>query len=146
VLLQANAQHAIAILRIRLVRLHVSRQLDAAAEGAAAPIGAVIPVTLLLMLFLFFTGEGEYVSSNRDVDILGIDSWNFRSDGYRLVVLRHVHGRAPAGRHQRPPALVGKEPAEKTVQLGMEILKWSRATPASQVSTVRTPIFSFFMS
>src|SRR3989449_7038721 len=135
-----DLQDPILIGRLRQITLDLTGQGQRADEGAVAQLAPDIVAAPLLMLRLGLALERECIVCHGDVDVLGIDAGQLRSDDDVAVGLKQLHRRLPC--RQRLPARTGGEDVLKQfvhrLAQRREVVKWIPSDHAHGTRLLRT--------
>src|SRR5450759_3631422 len=111
-----DREDAVLVAGLDLLRLHALREGQAALEAAEAPLDAVVPLVVDLLLELALALDGEHVVVDLDLDVVGVHARELGLEDDRVGGVEDVDRRQPA---LLPPApdLV-HQPVELVLDLG----------------------------
>src|SRR5437667_473642 len=121
-------EHAVVVVGPDVVRFDRRRQGERPLERAVRPLIAVDTLRLFLCFLLLGAVNGQEITFERDLDLLGLDPGNLRHDPDRIGLFKHVDGRNP--RSGGAVAVLPVQTAQCFVQDSLN--------PVSQVGEPRT--------
>src|ERR671912_186343 len=131
--LDSHLQHSLLEAGVDLALVRALRQRHAPAEGTVTALPDVVVTTLLFLIDLVLTGDGQEPVLQRDVHILLLEPRKLGTDHQVGVLGEYVHGRRPLGEllaslTSASAAQAPKRLVEEAIDLTLHIVKPTERT------------------
>ena len=133
---QGDAQHAVLVLRLDLLRVDHGGQGEGAGEGAVGALHAVVALLLHLVVELALAAQGQHVVLDADVDVLRVDARQLGLQDDVAVLLVDVHRgrpgrRAPSPLRRRPRPMPRNDSSNMPVHPVLQAHQVTERLPAN---------------
>jgi hypothetical protein len=140
--LHTHLEHSVLEAGVDLALVRALRQRHAAAEGTVTALPDVVVTTLLFLIGLVLTRDGQHPVLQGDVHILLLEPRKLGTDHQIPIFGEHVHGRRPLGELLAslapPSAKSTKHLVEEAIDLTLSIVKpaeWTQHDPYTSFSS-----------